>query len=102
MSEDGAERTQSSTLQDAYTDRNQAALLAAHLARMLGMKTGWHIDHIEPEWPVLFIELPTGQVSWHIPKAEAGAYHPVWFDGWDGHTVEEKRRRIRQFLEGTA
>ena len=93
------DKTQSDTLEEAYFDRNQAVLLAARLARTLGLRTGWHTDPDEPGWPVLFIELPTGQVSWHIPKAEADTWHPIWFSGWDGHTLEQKRERISDFLK---
>lgn len=98
------ERTESNTLQDAYCDRNQAAMLAARLAWMLGYTVGWKDNEDDPDWPILFVELPTGQVSWHVPRDEAagpmGSTLPFSYWGqWDGHTVEEKRRRISAYLE---
>ena len=98
------ERTESSTLDDAYFDRNQAVMLAARFALELGYVAGWKPNKDDPGWPILVIDLPTGQVSWHIPFGEAA---PValgtlahGYDGeWDGHTVEEKRRRIDSFLQ---
>ena len=95
------EKLQSDTLEEAYYDRNQLAMLAAKLARLIGYETGWHVDDDEPEWPVLYIELPTGQVSWHIPMAEVLDQTVIMHNHvrpWDGHTLEEKRHRIVQFL----
>lgn len=61
------------------------------LANKLEYKTGVRIDESEPEWPVFYIELPTGQVSWHMPQHEMA---------WDGHSTEEKFQRIQEFIEG--
>lgn len=43
-----------------------------------------------PGWLVVFIGLPTGQISWHVPE------YP---DAWDNHTTEEKFDRIEKFVE---
>jgi hypothetical protein len=99
------EKTQSDTLEEAYYDRNQAVMLAAKLAQMQGYDTGWRVDPDEPHWPILFIELPSGQVSWHIPMEEA-LDHGVDIEGrttgpvWDGHTLNGKRHRILVFVQG--
>ena len=90
---------QSSGIDEAYSDRNQAAMLAAKLATLWGFEVGWRTDPSEPDWPVLFIELPTGQVSWHIPKSETVKTDLSYKREWDGHTVEEKRERIARFIE---
>jgi hypothetical protein len=43
----------------------------------------------EPEWPVLYIELPgAGQVSWHMPQHSKA---------WDGHDHAVKRDRVRAY-----
>jgi hypothetical protein len=86
---------QSSTKQDAYYDRNQAILLAAIMAQKAGYTVGVIDDE---EWPIVYIELPTGQVSWHLPKAEIITFLPKYAGEWDKHTVEEKRGRIKEFL----
>ncbi len=82
---------------EAYLDRNLAVQVLAVLARQLGYQAG--IRNREDEWPILYVELPTGQVSWHIPKEEIAAYFPDYPGEWDGHDLKEKRDRIRRFLE---
>lgn len=74
---------------EAYDRRYGLVLDAMALAHRLKLQAGVRIDPEDTEWPVAFIELPTGQVSWHIPP------HPV---EWDGHTTEEKYNRIRGFV----
>lgn len=74
-----------------YHIRYGLVLMALGYAADLGLPAGIRIDPAEPEWPVVYIELPTGQVSWHMPQ------HPV---PWDGHDTEEKYRRIREYTDG--
>lgn len=81
-------------LHDAdYDTRYTLVLQAVFLARVLGYQTGFRIDPDNTDWPVAFIELPTGQVSWHMPQ------HPMT---WDGHSTEEKYDRIKEFISGCA
>jgi len=57
----------------------------------------------EDEWKnVVFIDLPTGQVSWHIHKDELVYFPglPTYKGVWDGHTVEEKYDRVKKYLSG--
>jgi hypothetical protein len=96
------QNTQSSTLNDSYFDRNQAAQALARLALAQGFTAGLTIDPDEPEWPVLMIDLPTGQISWHLPKNEIIGEWPEYHGGWDGHNLEEKRGRIAEFLSRSA
>ena len=72
-----------------YDRRFGYILQAMYLARELGYSAGFRIDLDCLHWPVAFIELPTGQVSWHMPEHEIA---------WDGHTNEEKYNRIGAFL----
>lgn len=74
-----------------YDNRYLAVCGALVAACACGFRAGVRVDPAEPEWPVIYIELPTGQVSWHLPQ------HPV---AWDGHDTEEKYRRCRAFIEG--
>lgn len=88
------------SLDALYRERNAVVQLAALLADRLGYAVGWK-DSEDPDWPLLFIELPSnGQLSWHLPKAElVDVFSP--YDGvWDGHTTEEKYQRIQDFLSG--
>jgi hypothetical protein len=56
----------------------------------------------ESDWrTILVIELPTGQITWHFPDSEKSLLEglPV-IDNyqWDGHTTEEKYKRLLNFL----
>lgn len=89
--------------QALYADRNHVVALAAKMARELGYAAGVRADPKEPRWPVVYIELPTGQVSWHVRQDERETIfawlgeHPT---PWDGHDTEEKHRRIRAHRGG--
>ena len=87
---------QSGSKAEAYYDRNQAVMAMARLAQMNGMTVGVKGD--DPEWPIVFIDLPTGQVSWHIPAAEMRSPLPEYAGEWDGHALDEKRSRIESFI----
>lgn len=76
--------------QGDYDNRNKLIWSLFSAFRTLGHKVGIRIDPQEPEWPVVFIELPTGQVSWHVPQHDMP---------WDGHTTEEKYQRIKEYCE---
>lgn len=73
----------------SYDDRNRCVVKAVWLALHQGLRAGFRLDEKEPEWPVAFIELPTGQVSWHLPQHSSA---------WDEHTSEEKQARCLQFI----
>lgn len=66
-------------------------LITAHMCALrCGIPSGFRIDPADPDWPVLFFELPTGQVSWHVePHASV----------WDGHTNAEKHQRIQACIQ---
>ena len=85
-----------STPEEAYHDRNLAIQAAAMMAEKLGYRVGVKDD---PEWPILYIDLPTGQVSWHLPSSELVRNFPSYIGEWDRHDVMEKRRRIIRFLD---
>jgi hypothetical protein len=89
---------QSDSQSEAYFDRNQAALALAKLAQAQGMKVGLYIDPQEPDWPVLMIDLPTGQVSWHLPRDEVVGQFPEYDQSWDGHDLDMKRERMEAFI----
>lgn len=72
-----------------YDLRARLIYAAMGQAMYLGYAAGIRIDPSEPEWPVAYIELPTGQVSWHMPQ------HPT---PWDGHDTPTKYARCRDFV----
>lgn len=92
----------------AYTERNLCVALVAQLARQLGHTVGIK-QHEGEEWEddwrtVLFIDLPTGQVSWHLHQSELGNFPglPEYTGSWDGHTTLEKYERVRRFIASLA
>ena len=85
-----------STPCEAYLDRNLAVQALAKMAEKCGYMVGIKDD---PEWPTLYIDLPTGQVSWHIPRNEVACSFPPYGGEWDGHDVEEKRKRLSRFMK---
>ena len=77
----------------AYHERNQ---VVAALAKLF--PSGIAVDPNEPDWPVLYIDLPDGQVSWHFQRSEALellAGIPKYDGEWDGHSTEEKYARLQ-------
>ncbi len=71
-----------------YPVRTPLVYLALHQASALGLVCGVKPDPAEPGWPVIYIDLPTGQVSWHCQEYPAS---------WDNHTTAEKFDRITSF-----
>ena len=82
--------------QQAYAKRNRQLWQAAGFAASGGLPVGigydFGIGDAGDAWPVLYIELPTGQVSWQMPP------HP---EAFDGHDTAEKYRRIWEFADQT-
>lgn len=80
-----------------YTERNQCISLIVRMAQALGLPIGTKID-AESSWPIVFVDLPSGQVSWHIPIDELRFFPalPAYPNDWDGHSTEEKYRRVVQ------
>jgi hypothetical protein len=79
---------------DIYRER---AFLVAHLASIYPSFLG-HVDPDEPEWPVVFVETPSGQMSWHISPSDVDLFSHVARDDayvWDGHSTDEKYDRMR-------
>ena len=87
----------------AYAERDRlvAALtkvFPAHMTRHPESDADWDDDW---RW-IVVVELPTGQATWHIHDSERD-----WFthleegpNTWDGHTTDEKYRRIAALTKG--
>lgn len=73
-----------------YEYRNRLVLCAVGEAAAARIPVGIRLDATEPEWPVVYFELPAGQVSWHLPQHERA---------WDGHAAPEKYDRIMAFRQ---
>ena len=80
----------------AYREVNE---LASALASLFPSWVG--VDPSEPDWPVLYVQLPTGQVSWHIGKDDADLIEGIAREGsaWEGHTREDRSARLQALVE---
>ena len=84
----------------AYLERN--ALFLALCST--GGKSWVAPDPSEPDWMVVFLQLPAGQVSFHIHAREFPDFMRCPFvqasgDPWDGHETPEKWRRVLALIE---
>lgn len=62
-------------------------------------------DPNTPDWPVLTVTTPAGQMCWHIDAADAHLFaHVPTADppAWDGHTTDQKYARLRALTEARA
>jgi hypothetical protein len=91
-------KNESSTLQEAYMDRNLAVQALASLALSMGLTAGVKEDPNNHGWTLLYIDLPTGQVSWHLPDNEVVWSFPAYTQDWDQHDLLMKQNRVREFI----
>ena len=80
---------------NAYSERNRLVALLASMYKSSLCQTD--IPNWEPDWHwCIFIETPEGQLSWHIHDSELPLFShiPRRAAAWDGHTTEEKYRRV--------
>lgn len=73
---------------ERYRARNAHVYAALSHATALGYPCG--IDWEHPDFPAAYIDLPTGQVSWHLPR---------YVNGWDGHSTRVKVERIEMYQQ---
>lgn len=85
----------------AYAERNKVLSLTARMAQKLGLNVGLGKDEspdADPDYYlILFIDLPSGQVSWHLRNDEVKpmfGFLPFYGTPWDGHSTEEKYQRV--------
>lgn len=103
---DGQEsRGEAKSISEVYQDRNRLAAAFAMLAHRVGGSScagGWQPPAAEDadadEWAVCWARLPTGQVSWHVPRSlvEATALVRERLE-WDGHDRDEKNDRLLDY-----
>ena len=85
----------------AYLERNRLVALLSKLFPAGKKRTaieGWSED-----WHgCVYIDLPTGQASWHYHDSQAYLFDhlPEYQGEWDGHTTEEKYGRIASVVSG--
>ena len=82
----------------AYSERNK---LVSALSKLFPSWLEQHPEEDE-EWEddwrtIVFIQLPTGQASWHLHDSEINQFFHLEKkvgNSWDGHTTEEKYKRL--------
>lgn len=84
----------------AYLERNRCVAALARMAIALGQRAGrakTSIDGWDPAWHgCIYIDLPTGQVSWHYHESQSGLFNdlPEYAGRWDGHDTPTKYERL--------
>lgn len=88
------------SLDDVYAERNKVVAALAALAVRMGWPAGTARPPI-PGWDeawlnCVYIDLPTGQVSWHYHDRDSDLFGflPPYRGVWDGHDTAEKYRRV--------
>ena len=79
----------------AYLERNQCVAALSKLFPATVSRTA--IDGWSEDWHgCVYIDLPSGQVSWHFHDSQAHlfAHLPYGSVKWDGHDTPEKYRRL--------
>lgn len=80
---------------NVYRERAQlVAFLAGLYPAMMGT------DEKEPDYPVVYVTTPEGQLSWHIAREDMDlfAHIPEGGVAWDEHTTEEKYERLQRLI----
>lgn len=87
----------------AYNERNMVVVGLAKLALHLNYKAGIgkHEPAGAPDWDpewlnVVYVDLPSGQVSWHVHDDEMYLFDflPPYEGKWDGHSTSLKYNRV--------
>ena len=92
VQQDRAAEEAQRTLNAAYRER-------AHLVALLAAAypAEFRENPEDPDWPIVYVQLPTGQASLHISPDDMDLFAGVRFGTdaeWDGHTTEAKYLRI--------
>lgn len=91
---------------NAYLERNCCVALIARMALASGWRAGTArtaIDGWSEDWHgCVYVDLPTGQVSWHFHDSQAHLFSdlPAYGSTWDGHDTPEKYRRVARAFPG--
>lgn len=95
-------REHAANVTKAYTERNMIVALLVREATAAGRQAwlGWHAGEGWPhDWRnVVYLELPSGQVSWHVHDSELVMFADlprVVSEEWDGHSYDEKLERMK-------
>lgn len=82
----------------------ERAHLVAFLATVYPSCVAYN-DPLAPGWPVVFVETPEGQLSWHVSPLDLDLLVHVRRDErvvWDAHSTEEKYARLARLVAARA
>lgn len=81
------------TMAALYRER---AHLVAYLAAVYPSVLAVGGDPVWPDYTVVYVTSPQGQLSWHIHKSDLDLFRhvPAGPAEWDGHDTDEKYRRL--------
>jgi len=77
----------------------------AHLVAFLTTlypSVGSYNDPEEPDFCVVYVESPVGQLRWHIHPDDMDLFEGlriVEHHQWDGHTTDEKYQKLKNFTQ---
>lgn len=76
--------------------------------RLISLLTTFYLSYLSKDETseegfktVVYIETPEGQLSWHISDKEVQLFKHLKYEDnkWDGHTTEEKYKRIEKLIK---
>lgn len=91
---------------EIWNPYRERAALVAHLAAIYPAAIAYN-DPAEPDWPVIYVTTPHGQLSWHLSEKDGDLFpHVPLIEGdaaptWDGHTTAEKYERLAACVRDT-
>jgi hypothetical protein len=89
-------------LAEVTAERDKAYRERAHLVAYLAAAYPAQWADEGSDWPVVYVQTPAGQMSWHIARADQELFGHVRPMGegtapqWDGHTTEAKYERLAE------
>jgi hypothetical protein len=86
-------------LRNVYAERNRLAQALAKMSMEMEYNVGIKDDKEDKDYVILYIDLPTGQVSWHIPKKELIGKFPEYNGNWDSHDTKSKIERVVEYIK---
>ncbi len=86
-------------INQAYVERDMCVAFICLLAHKLGWNVGLKQGD-DPNWPLVFVDSPLGQLSWHVKREELMFFPSLspYLADWDGHSSEEKYKRMRNLV----
>jgi hypothetical protein len=87
-----------------YRDR---ARVVAYLAALFPSVIAYNDEQV-PDWPVIYVDTPQGQLSWHLATSDLDLFEHVELlpSGtedhravWDGHSSDDKNGRLQNLVD---